>query len=994
MAMLEVVAHLRANADNMVSGFRRAQGAANQFGQSAQQSSRIAQQGFSTISKFAMLGAGAMQTAAVMGAKMGVGFAMANEQAIISFKTLLGSQEAAMGMFTELQQFAAKTPFRFGQLRDAASKLLTTGVSAEKVIPIMTALGDATAAMGTGGEGIGRAVYALQQMNLVGAVKGQDMMQLANAGIPAWDALAAAAGKSVQQVKKEVENGTLQNSVPLLMKGIEEYAGPAMSRMKGMMSEQSKTLTGLLSTLKDNVDIALGDMMKPATEAIKMALPDINDAVGETFKAMTKPINEMVVVAMDAFKKLMPAIGPIMQALSTVMISAVQAIVPAFAQMAMVLPSLQPALLALGQVFTDLSTILAPLVVELTVGLVPILLGLVQVVSMATGFVADHVGVLEAWSPLIGGIVAGYVALKAVGKINMLLGSAKSVWGLVAAVLGLGTAQTAEAASASAAMVAQAQLTVAQASAAVAAGGGATATAALASANIALAAAEKATTASTWSLNAALYANPITWVIVAVAALVAAFVILWKKFEGFQLFWKKTWNLIVTGTQWYINRILKTFNFLANKVIDAVNLIIKAWNKIPWHKDVEEIKHINAQIDIMGAKVDTTTRKAKKLAEQLAAAAKEVSAADFRKFEGYNAGTPKKVKTEAETAAAAAAAGKANDKMKQLIASAKQLGTDALQKANNFFDGYKQKANDFRNSIKDAIMSVYSFSKAMEKSLDSQNAFASAQRAVADAEKAVTEAMRSRDYKAYTDAVQAYADASDALGKAEEGKMSFMKSLEKQYNDAKAFGKLLDDLRAANVNEAGIAQIVAAGAEAGTAIGQEILAGGADAVSNVNKWYTELTSTANTAADAAKDQFYQTGLSTGQKLVEGIQDAVKNLNLKLTSKGLTAKQIENLKKNFGVDIKFEMSALAGMVPQLANGGIVRARSGGTLALLGEAGRDEAVIPLSKGGNATSGNTYNINIETGVGDSAEIGRELIRHLQSYEKRAGKLPIRTM
>jgi tape measure domain-containing protein len=858
----------------------------------------------------------------------------------------------------------------------------------------MTALGDATAAMGTGGEGIGRAVYALQQMNLVGAVKGQDMMQLANAGIPAWDALAAAAGKSVQQVKKEVENGTLQNSVPLLMQGIENYAGPAMSRMKGMMDEQSKTLTGLLSTLKDNVDIALGEMMKPATEAIKMALPDINDAVGETFKAMTKPINEMVVVAMDAFKKLMPAIGPIMQALSTVMVSAVQAIVPAFAQMAMVLPSLQPALLALGQVFTDLSVILAPLVVELTVGLVPILMGLVQVVSMATGFVADHVGVLEAWSPLIGGIVAGYVALKAVGKINMLLGSAKSVWGLVASVIGLGTAQTAEAAAASAAMVAQAKLTVAQASAAVAAGGGAAATAALVAAETALTAANTATTASTWSLNAALYANPLTWVIVAVVALVAAFVILWKKFEGFQLFWKKTWNLIVDFAEKAINGLLKYYQGLINIFIRGVNILIKAWNKLPFGDDIQEIKMLNFQLDLSAAKVDTTTRAAKKLTEQLAAAKREVSAADFRKFEGYNAGTPKKVKTEAETAAAAAAAGKANDKMKQLIAAAKQLGTDALQNANRFFDEYKQKANEFRKSIKDAIMGVYSFSKALEKSLESQNAYTSAQKAVADAEKAVADAMQSRDYKAYTKAVQDYADASEALGKAEEGKMSFMKALEKQYNDAVAFSKLIDDLRAAQLNEAGIAQIVAAGAEAGTAIGQEIIAGGADAVTNANKWFTQLTSTADTAATAAKDQFYQTGLDTGAELVRGIQEAVKSLNLKLTSKGLTAKQIDKLKKNFGVDIEFSMSALAGMVPQLANGGIVRARSGGTLALLGEAGRDEAVIPLGRGGNATSGNNYNITIQTGVGDSAEIGRELIRHLQSYEKRAGKLPIRTM
>jgi len=35
------------------------------------------------------------------------------------------------------------------------------------------------------------------------------------------------------------------------------------------------------------------------------------------------------------------------------------------------------------------------------------------------------------------------------------------------------------------------------------------------------------------------------------------------------------------------------------------------------------------------------------------------------------------------------------------------------------------------------------------------------------------------------------------------------------------------------------------------------------------------------------------------------------------------------------------------VPRLAEGGVVQARSGGTLALLGEAGENEAVIPLSK-----------------------------------------------
>ena len=52
----------------------------------------------------------------------------------------------------------------------------------------------------------------------------------------------------------------------------------------------------------------------------------------------------------------------------------------------------------------------------------------------------------------------------------------------------------------------------------------------------------------------------------------------------------------------------------------------------------------------------------------------------------------------------------------------------------------------------------------------------------------------------------------------------------------------------------------------------------------------------------------------------------------------------------------------GLVPGLADGGIVRARSGGTLALLGEGGRDEAVVPLGSGGYG--GNTYvTVNIQT-------------------------------
>lgn len=999
MALLEVTAKLTAKADDMVNGFRRAQNAAGAFGSTVNQTAGVAQRGFGLITKLAMAGGVAMQGAAVAGATMGVKFAMANEQAIISFKTLLGSQTAAEKMFKDLQGFAAKTPFEFPQLRDAASKLLTTGVAAEKVLPMMTAIGDSTAAMGTGAEGIQRAVYALQQMNLVGAVKGQDMMQLANAGIPAWDALAAAAGKSVQEVKKQVEKGQLQNSVQLLMKGIENYQGAAMGRVKGMMVEQSTTLMGLMSTLKDNINIALGDMMKPATKAIKDALPAINDAVGKTMKSMTVPVTQMVETIMVAFQQLVPAIEPMMMALSTIMVAAIKTIVPVVAQIATVLPSLQPALEGIAQMLADIGSIVGPVVTELAVGFVPIVTTMVEVLANATHWLAEQKGLFEALMPVLGALTAGYVALK--------VSNAAMNWGrqivqiakMIGGTLGLTASVSTQAAATAAATTAQHALAVAQAEALVTAGGGAAATAAYDAALAAQAAAASAATTAQWGLNTAMLANPITWVIAAIAALVVGFILLWNKFEGFRVFWVKVWNGIVDGTQWAVQKLIDYFLGWVNLAIDGVNLFIKAWNAIPFHKDVEELKHLNYQLDLSAAKIDPLTVKTKTVAQNFKTAAQYAKQTyDYNnKYEKADAEAARRKRKAAYDAknnpsTTTTGGGSKTNPLQKMIDATKQFGKDALTKAQNYFKTLADRAADFASSIRNAIMDVYSFSNALNKSLATKKSYEDATKRVADAEQAVNEALKNRDMGAYAKAIQEYSDAMDNLTTASEGQMTFMQALESQYKAAVEFSDLIGQLRTAGVNEAGIRQIVGAGAEAGGQMAKEILAGGQAAVSQVNTWYDALSKVAKDAGDQAKDQFYKQGLTQGEALVKGIEDATKKLNLRLSSKGLSKTQIEQLQKNFGVDIGFTMTSLANLATPMANGGIVRARNGGTLALLGEAGRDEAVIPLSRGGsNATAGNTYEINIQAGVGDPQEIGRQVVQYLQAYEKRSGPIPV---
>ena len=67
-------------------------------------------------------------------------------------------------------------------------------------------------------------------------------------------------------------------------------------------------------------------------------------------------------------------------------------------------------------------------------------------------------------------------------------------------------------------------------------------------------------------VNAAMLASPITWIVVGIMALVAAFVVLWNECEGFRNFWINLWKTVSTWVE-------KTVN-------DIVNWFKQAWSDI------------------------------------------------------------------------------------------------------------------------------------------------------------------------------------------------------------------------------------------------------------------------------------------------------------------------------------------------------------------------------------------------------------------------------
>lgn len=191
-----------------------------------------------------------------------------------AFTNMLGSAEKAQDFLGKMQGFAAKTPFEFSQVSQAAQKFIAFGFSAEQVIPTLTAVGDAAAGVGLGAEGINRITLALGQMAAKSKVQAGEMMQLTETGIPAWKMLADQIGVSVPEAMDRVSKGAIDaaTGITALVSGMEQSFG-------GMMDQQSETISGTWSTLMDGLEQSAAQVGLQIAEALN--LPGIFQSLGD-----------------------------------------------------------------------------------------------------------------------------------------------------------------------------------------------------------------------------------------------------------------------------------------------------------------------------------------------------------------------------------------------------------------------------------------------------------------------------------------------------------------------------------------------------------------------------------------------------------------------------------------------------------------------------------------------------------------------------------------
>jgi len=96
----------------------------------------------------------------------------------------------------------------------------------------------------------------------------------------------------------------------------------------------------------------------------------------------------------------------------------------------------------------------------------------------------------------------------------------------------------------------------------------------------ALSKAIKGAAAAQWLLNGAFLANPITWIIIGIVALIAAFILLWNNCEGFRNFFIKLWEHIKAAAaavwEWFLN-LPSWFSNLWNSISSTASSV---WNSI------------------------------------------------------------------------------------------------------------------------------------------------------------------------------------------------------------------------------------------------------------------------------------------------------------------------------------------------------------------------------------------------------------------------------
>lgn len=217
-------------------------------------------------------------------AKTGIGYNQQMDDYTANMQTLLGGVDKAEAKIKELSDMAAKTPFELPTLVDATQTLLAFGVKADDSTGILKSLGDISLGNASKLETLTR---AYGKMSSTGKVTLENVQMMIDAGFNPLNLIAERNHMTMESLYEALSDG----KVPFeeLTWAIKKATSEGGQFYNGMETA-SKTLTGRLSTLKENWSAFLALLTKPAYETLRdTVLPSAIDMVNK----LTASFNEI-----------------------------------------------------------------------------------------------------------------------------------------------------------------------------------------------------------------------------------------------------------------------------------------------------------------------------------------------------------------------------------------------------------------------------------------------------------------------------------------------------------------------------------------------------------------------------------------------------------------------------------------------------------------------------------------------------------------------------
>lgn len=186
-----------------------------------------------------------------------------------TLSAMLGDLNKAESVISRIQELAVESPFQFKELTTYAKQLSAFSVPAEELYETTKMLADVSAGLGVG---MDRIVLAYGQVRSAAFLRGQEVRQFTEAGIPILDELA----KQFTELEgRAVSTGEVFDKISARLVPFEMVAKVFKDmtseggKFYNMQEVQAETLRGKISNLKDAYEVMLNEIGSQKSGAIK-----------------------------------------------------------------------------------------------------------------------------------------------------------------------------------------------------------------------------------------------------------------------------------------------------------------------------------------------------------------------------------------------------------------------------------------------------------------------------------------------------------------------------------------------------------------------------------------------------------------------------------------------------------------------------------------------------------------------------------------------------